>query len=670
MKKVMFADKHVQSILSVIVICTLPHFFNFSMLTVIACLFIWAYIVVVARHSWHLPGKMIILFFVGVFFLLAMTTNEGFTIEAFVALLALMISMKLLDIRSKKNRMTTVILCYFLIVGSLFFDDSIFATAYMFFSVLCTTAVLMHVNQPGRGAIALFKLSGILMVQALPIMILLFLLFPRIQGGLWGRAPLHAARTGFTDRMGFGDIANMAQNRDVAFRVEFDGEVPTQDHLYWRGVVLWDFDGHTWYRGVGRRGSSPRRSEASKVVNYTLTLEPHNEQWLITLDLPMRISLRRSWLLDDFSYYRWRQITQRVSYEGVSYLDANDFVQNSLDKSGIELPQTINPRARAMASDWFEQEGNPQDYINRVLSFFGDQSFAYTLKPPPLSTNTDDQVSGAVGNLVDSFLFETRKGFCEHYATAFAFLMRSAGIPARIVVGYLGGTQNLYGDYLIVRQSQAHAWCEVWLDGKGWVRVDPTTVVAPSRLSGDVTDAISEAELVGLMSYFRGTPLESWLEPVASALDLVNSRWNKWVMGYSAFEQISLFSRFGIDLESGKGTVKAFVSALIALAAASLTVSFFLLRKQKPLQDQLSLSWIEFCHKLTRIGLERKQEQGPVDFMKFVVSQRPDLESRIYEIVGLYVKLRFGNNEKPDEIMLLQSKVKQFQPKQFTKKLT
>jgi len=662
MRKALFADRHVQPILGVIVACTLPHLFNFSMWSVIACLLVWGYIIAAAQYSWRLPGRITRLILVGVFFSLAMTTNEGFTIEAFVALLALMISMKLLDIRHKKNRMTTVILCYFLIVGSLFFDDSIFATAYMFFSVLCVTAVLVHVNQPDRGAFMPMKLSAMLMVQALPIIILLFLLFPRIQGGVWGRAPLHTARTGLTDQMSFGDIAQMAKNTDVAFRVEFKGDVPPQDQLYWRGVVLWDFDGHTWSRGVGRRGASPRRSEASKVVNYTLTLEPHNERWLMTLDLPMRISLRRSWLLDDFSYYRWRQITQRVSYNGVSYLDAHDSVQNSSGQEGTRLPPKINPRARAMATDWFEQEGNPQGYINRVLSFFGDQSFSYTLNPPPLSTKTDDQVPGKVGNLVDSFLFETRKGFCEHYATAFAFLMRAAGVPARVVVGYLGGAQNLYGGYLVVRQSQAHAWCEVWLDGKGWVRVDPTAAVAPSRLSGDMADAIPVEELAGLMSYFRGTPFEPWLEPVVSVLDLVNSRWNKWVMGYSAFEQVSLFSRFGIDLESGKGPVKAFISALVALSAVVLVVSFFLLRRQKILQDQLSLAWIEFCQKMARIGLQRKPEQGPVDYMEFVLSRRPDLESRIHEIVGLYVKLRYGSNASRDETVVLQSMVKQFHP--------
>ena len=662
MKKGMFVDRHALPILSVIVVCTLPHFFNISMWSVMACLAMWGVIFGAAHLSWRSPGRLTRLLLVGIFFLIAMTTNEGFTIEAFVALLALMICMKLLDIRDKNNRMSTVILCYFLIVGSLFFDDSIYATVYMLFSVLSVTAVLMHVNQPSHKAIGYLRMSGILMIQSLPIMILLFVLFPRIQGGVWGRAPIYTAKAGFTDRMAFGDMAEMAQNTAVAFRVEFEDGIPPQEQLYWRGVVLWEFDGHTWYRGVGRRGAAPKRSEASSVVKYTLTLEPHNERWMITLDLPMRISLRRSWLLNDFSYYRWRPISQRVSYSGTSYVDANDITLQSHDQGGVTLPEGINPRARTMATQLYTETSNTTEYVNRVLRYFSEQSFTYTLKPPPLTAGRVNQSFPGKGNLVDSFLFDTRKGFCEHYATAFAFLMRAAGVPARVVVGYLGGSQNRFGGYLVVRQSQAHAWCEVWIEGQGWVRVDPTAAVAPGRLNGDVAGAVPEEELIGLMSYFRGTPLEPWAEPVVGVLDLINSRWNKWVMGYSVFEQESLFSRFGIDLESGAGPVKAFISALVALAVFALAASIVLLYRQKGSQDQLSHAWMEFCLKMAKIGLQRRPAQGPIDFMNFIVKKRPDLEKRSCEIVSMYVKQRYAGQSNPAEIVLLQNLVKQFRP--------
>ncbi|MCL7487148.1 MAG: DUF3488 and DUF4129 domain-containing transglutaminase family protein [Desulfobulbaceae bacterium] len=666
MKKEFFVDRHALPILSVIVVCTLPHFFNISMWAVIAILHMWGFTVAAAYFSWRLPGRMTRLILVGIFFLIAMATNEGFTIEAFVSLLALMICLKVLDIRNKGNRMTTVILCYFLIVGTLFFDDSIYATTYMLISVLFTTAVLIHVNQPGHRILGPLKLSALLMVQALPLMILLFMLFPRIEGGGLGRAPIQAAQSGFSDRMGFGDIANMAQNREVAFRVEFDGDIPQQDQLYWRGVVLWDFDGHTWRRGGTQRGPSPRRSATSGVVNYTLTLEPHNEHWLITLDLPMRISLPRSWLYDDFSYYRWREITQRVSYTGISYPDSIDVVRGSLGKDGVNLPPEINPRARALAVGWYEQSEDTRDYINKALAYFREQPFLYTLNPPPLPAGADGAVPGRPENLVDVFLFESRKGFCEHYATAFAFLMRAAGVPARVVVGYLGGVRNLYGEYLVVRQSQAHAWCEVWVDGKGWIRVDPTAAVAPDRLSGDIIGSVPDSELIGLMAYFRGTPLEPFVEPIAGYLDFINSRWNKWVMGYSAFEQVDLFSRFGIDLESGAGPLKALMISLMILASMALAASIILLRRQKPSQDQPALSWIEFCQKLGRVGLERNPGQGPIDYQRFVLRQRPEMGRQMHEIVDLYVQLRYGRSAGDKEVLSLQRMVKKFQPKQFS----
>lgn len=661
MTKAEFTDRFTLPILWGIVVCTLPHFLNISMWSIFACLGMWGYIYCALRFTWRMPGRIIKLCMTGLFFFVSMTTNEGLTIEAFVSLLSLMICMKLLDVRDQQNRITTIILCYFLIVGSLFFDDSIFSTAYLFFAVLWITAVLIFINQPDNRVGDYLRLSGKLMMQALPVMVLLFMLFPRVQGGMWGRAPIHSAKTGFADRMGFGDIADIAQDTKVAFRVEFDDRIPPVDQLYWRGVVLWEFDGHTWHRGVGRWSATPKRSVAEKKVQYTMTLEPHNERWLITLDLPMRISLRHAWLLEDFSTYRWRPLTQRVSYEGISYLDGRDIVKKSFGRTGLELPEGSNPRTRKLAKELYAQAVDPTDYVNRVLAYFSSQPFVYSLQPPPLVVASDSK-GNASRDLVDAFLFDTRKGFCEHFATGFAVLMRAAGVPARIVVGYLGGMLNKYGGYVVVRQSQAHAWCEVWIDDRGWVRIDPTAVVAPARLSGDIAGAVPAEELIGFMAYFRGTPLEPWAEPVVEVLDLINSRWNRWVMGYSVFEQESLFSRIGINLEAGAGPFKAFITTLVTVAIIALIIGFFILYRQKPARDKVSLSWQEFCEKLARIDLQRMPAQGPVDFMHYVVKQRPDLEDNIRDIVNLYIQQRYAAQEGQTKVQLLEKLVKGFHP--------
>lgn len=469
----MFPDRQTKPILGAIVICTLPHFAYVSIWVAVVCLLMWAYAFAAAMYTWRLPGRTVLRILAGVFFAAAMSTHEGVTIEAFVALLSLMAVLKLLEIRSLRDRMITVILCYFLIAGRLFFGDSIGVTLYILLSILLTTAVLIQVNRTAAGAVSSFRLSGILFVQALPFMLVLFLLFPRFQGGLWGRTHLNTARTGFSDQVGFGDIAELAQSSEVAFRVEFEGKIPPRDQLYWRGIVLWEFDGRTWQRGIGHRSPLHSSVKKSSGTAYTLTLEPHNQHWLFTLDLPLDIDFHSAHLQRDHTIYRWRPITSRITYRAVSDTEFRPQPRKIYKEKALQLPAGGNPRTRAMVSSWLEEAETGEEYVQTVLAYFRDQPFYYTLQPPPLGAGSDRDAGGGV-NLIDRFLFESRRGFCEHYAGSFAFLMRAAGLPARVVTGYQGGERNPYGDYLIVRQSDAHAWCEVWLPGKGWVRVDPT----------------------------------------------------------------------------------------------------------------------------------------------------------------------------------------------------
>lgn len=509
----MLSDRRTIATLAAVIVCTLPHFPNVAPWVIVVCLFLWTYTTLAVRRNWILPGGLSRAILATILAVLAMTTHEGFTIEAFVALLALMISLKLLENRENRDRMITVILCYFLLVGALFFDDSILATAYMIFAVLCTTAVMIHINRPGDSLLPSLKLSATLMIQAIPIMLIMFLLFPRIQGGLWGRTPVNSGQTGFSDEIAFGAISRLAENNEVAFRVEFTGETPARDQLYWRGIVLWTFDGTTWRRGGDRWRTTPSLQETTQQISYTLTLEPHNEHWLITLDLPMTVSFRRAWLLGDHALYSWRPISQRIAYEGKSYLNAMTFGPQGLQKKGLQLPEEGNLRSRKLAASWAAQTEDPEEIMGLALDFFQQHPFVYTLNPGILETEGEGDTTGPT-NLMDRFLFDSRKGFCEHYASSFAFLMRAAGVPARVVAGYQGGSVNRYGGYLVVRQSDAHAWCEVMLPAQGWVRVDPTAVVAPERLQSNVTNVLAGGELSGTWSFFVQVPWQNG--------------WNRW----------------------------------------------------------------------------------------------------------------------------------------------
>ena len=657
-----FPDHCTLPILGAVCICTLPHFPYVSVWVVIVCLLLWMYTAMASLYTWRLPGGTVTRLLAGLLFVAAMTTHEGFTIEAFVALLALMVGMKLLEMRNHRERMMTVILCYFLITGGMFFGDSIGATLYKLISILCTTAVLIHVNQPGGRALHHLKLAFALTAQAVPLALMLFLLFPRVQGGIWGRGHLNLARTGFSDAISFGDMAELATSTEAAFRVEFDGTVPPQDRLYWRGVVLWSFDGTSWTRGVDRRSRSAGYSPGQRPVHYTITLEPHNEHWLFALDLPVAIDLRHAWLLNDHSGYRWRPITSRVTYEGTSYLGGDAPSRERLARAGLQLPDKGNPRARALAESLLQQAGSESDYVRLVLDYFRDQPFYYTLQPPPLKPASGENL-GQGGNLVDRFLFESRRGFCEHFAGAFAFLMRAAGVPARVVVGYQGGERNQFGGYLVVRQSDAHAWCEVWLAGAGWVRVDPTGVVAPERLTTNVAGALLPGESAGLLFWSRYGTIGQWLGNSLSMLDFWNTRWNRWVMGYSAGEQEGVFFRLGIDLEDRKGWAEGILTILLLLAAAVVLFSLALLSQPKPARDEIAESWNDFCLKLARIGLVRRPEQGPVDYLRLVTGRRPDLSSDVKKIVSSYVQIRYGGKKGGDAVSQLRLMIKRFSPK-------
>ncbi len=657
----MFADRFTLPVLATVILCTMPHFPYLSIWVVLVCMLLWVYTYTAFRKSWTLPNTVIMKTVTALLFAAAMTTHEGFTIEAFVALLALMVSLKLLEISSSRDRMITVILCYFLIVSGLFFGDTIGATLYKLLCILVTTAVLIHVNKPERGLRAPLKLSCVLMAQAIPLMLIMFLVFPRIQGGIWGRTHINLARTGFADKITFGNIAELAQNKEPAFRVEFEGNIPKQNLLYWRGAVLWSFDGETWSRGLDRRGRPVAEIEASQSIAYTITLEPHNEHWLITLDLPAQVDLQRTHRLHDFTVYRWRPITSRVIYRGVSFTDAVVPWQKRYKKQALQLPDQVNPRSRALAEALKEETATDAEYIERVLSYFKEQPFTYTLKPPPLVS--PGALTGAQNkNLVDAFLFESRKGFCGHFAGSFAFLMRAAGLPSRVVVGYQGGERNQYGEHLVVRQSDAHAWCEVWLEDKGWVRVDPTGVVAPGRLTANMENSLPPGETAGFLSLRKFGVLGHWFSNAGSMMDLINVRWNRWVMGYSINEQTGLFASVGLDLEHVPLWSNIVLFVLVVFVLVIILAALFIYRQPGSGRDNIALSWDNFCEKMARTGVSRYPGQGPMDYLQHISRQRPDLSDRAKEIISLYVQLRYSDNTDLEKIESLRAKVRHFSP--------
>lgn len=621
-----------------VIICTIPHFTNIALPTIFICLGLWTYVICSRRYQWPLPGKLLRMGLGTVFFIAAVMFNEGLTIEAFVALLTMMISLKMFELYRLRDQVMCIILCYFLIASCMFFDDSILTFVYILFAILVTTTNLVNVNFPATRPNRSVRIAGSLMFQSIPFMILLFLFFPRIQGGFWGRPPLLTTKSGFADEVTFGSISKLVQSREPAFRVTFSENEPPREQLYWRGIVLTHFDGQTWKRVKGRPSfpAAAHSTATAERSTYLLTLEPHNQHYLFTLDLPSRVYAPRAWGRNDHTWYRWRPVTSRIQYKGISNTGARPTaIENSISLN-LQLPQDGNVQSRELVSKLLADSESTTEYLEKTLSWFRNGNFIYTLSPKsPPSTE------GYKKAIIDHFLFSSREGFCEHYASALAYLMRAGGVPARLVGGYFGGSRNPYGEHLLIRQSDAHVWCEVLLEDNTWHRVDPTTTVAPNRSESSIAELFASTDLGTGLSLYNRLTTQSWFKALDNYKELINNRWNLWVMGYSRPSQLRFFSRMGINLNFREGRAIAGVVALLLLT--SLIAILTALGKRKVVhQDKTARCWLKFCAKLDQIGISRPSHQGPLDYVQTIRDKRPDLVEQASRITGLYIELRFA----------------------------
>lgn len=464
--------------------------------------------------------------------------------DAGTALLGLLASLKAAETRTRRDARLLALLAVFVTLTHFFFGQGPLAAAHAALSLLLLLAALGRWTGPGEPARSL-RTAGVLLLQAAPLAALLFVLFPRPDGPLWQLPVQDRARTGLADEITAGEFGDLAQSRAVAFRADFVGAVPAPDERYWRGPVYEAYDGQRWTQARGR-GPSPSVEVYGPTLAYTLTLEPSSKPWLLALDTPTELP-PGVFLTNAFQAVTLRPAPGRTRYafQGRS---SRLGVRESPERLNfdLQLPGEESPRARALAASWHTLE--PAARVEAALGYLRSANFHYTLLPPTLPER----------DRVDAFLFGTRQGFCEHYASAFAFLMRAAGLPARIVGGYLGGEVNPNGGYLIVRQQDAHAWTEVWLPGQGWVRVDPTAAVAPARVSAGLPTALTRPTATA-------APTPTSLRRAALRLDALQNRWNTWVAGYDGPQQRDLLGRLGMG-GVGSPLYLALGGGLLALA--------------------------------------------------------------------------------------------------------
>jgi transglutaminase-like putative cysteine protease len=557
-------------------------------------------------------------------------------IEPGVSLIVVLMSMKILEAHTAREFHFMVMLGWVLCLCGFFLAQD-FATAIcvvIAFTLLATALIQFYRGSAARFIWPPLRSVLTLLIQAVPLIILLFLVFPRVTAGfrlLLG--PNATATSGFSDRLSPGSVETLANSSAVAFRAEFpDGKVPP-GALYWRGLVLTQGDGMEWRSrdtplSISRLSQQPAAGEG---IRQWITIEPHGANWMFALDRP--IDAPAGATLTPGNYlWSWQRIIKPRRYEVRSYPDIaqKDLQPRELERL-LDVPRSISPAVRALAASWADPD--PHEIIRRALDFFRTQRFRYSLSPGEYKTND-----------LDEFLFRRRIGFCEHYAASFATLMRLAGVPARVVVGYLGGEFNEMGRFYLVRQSDTHAWCEVWLPDGGWKRVDPTSVVAPERVNLGFDSFLERRGEAGAMSsraVFTRQPIFAKIRVVWQTL---NYAWDSRVLGFDAEAQQTFTEHIGLpDLRP--------ISLLLLSAGISvlfiITIAGLVQLRARTWSDPVQTLYGRFCAKAATIGATRQPFEGPVDFSRRLSKVVPEESERVARISNCYIALRYGREINP-----------------------
>jgi transglutaminase-like putative cysteine protease len=621
--------------------------------------FAWRYKIISIKG--HQPGRLIrfsILFLVVFFLFKHYHTLLGR--DAGVAMLIALTMLKFLELKSLRDYMLVVFLCLFIVLTSFLYSQSLWLGFYLLAVVIILFTVMMYLNHRARhDLLGMLKRAAKMVMIGLPVAVLLFLLFPRLQGGLFGLpGDSHSGLTGMSDTMEPGSINELNLSEKVAFRVEFAALVPVAKQRYWRGLVLENYQQGTWKESRGKHEIAVDiRYSTDDVIEYSILQEATNKKWIFALDMPVSKPVDLQWgtgqTLRSTSSLRERQQQDLKSAIFYAFADMSDAeLARNMDTSSVTGERII-----ALAQGLYRQSGSDKEYINTVLAYFKNNDFIYSLQPPLLGENP-----------VESFMLDTRKGYCEHYASSFTMMMRLAGVPARVVIGYQGGEWNEQGEYMIVRQSDAHAWSEVWLDERGWVRIDPTSAVAPERIEyglsavrqlmrqgqelGNLTD--EKLQIMLQMSLLRQT-----LKGMKMFWDGVNTRWYKWVVGFGKENQTSILKWLGFKQANWSNLI--FI--LVALVTMVVSIQAWMLFHRRKVLDPAVRQYQKFCHRLSRIGIARAPSEGPADFARRVIKLRPDLKMLVISVTEAYIAILYAGNTDSDQQQKLTRAVRDFRPK-------
>ncbi len=611
---------------------------------------IWRFEIERRRRALPRPWLRVVLALICFLGVLVSYNNEISGVGPGSALLAVMAALKLLETRERRDQFVHLFISIFLIMASLLREQYVWSLPYLIVAVVLTMTAWLRMSLASDGdqssVAESFKTGNRLILYATPLMLAMWILFPRISTPFWA-IPVDTSTgvSGLSDEMSPGNISQLSLSNEVAFRVKFEGPVPEPRDQYWRGLVLHQFNGRTW-RG---REPSPDPNALQNLlvsgepVRYQVTMEPTRQQWVFALDIPFEWSRNEVFMGSQHQLAKNQPIDQRMAYEATSYIDyqINPELTAYARSWYMGLPSNGNSRTRELAQSMRQAAGDDVSYIEAVLAKFHNEEYFYTLEPPALGSNP-----------VDRFMFDTRQGFCEHYASAFAVMMRAAGIPSRIVLGYQGGEMNPLGGYLIVRQSDAHAWTEIWLPNRGWHRVDPTAAVAPERIEAGIAGAIRSG--IGA-SWGLASPI-AWLHSMGLTWDALNAKWNDWILGYGPDQQESFLEWLGMEEPDWRKmmlTLTFLVAAIVGIISLIL-----MMRYRPPPKDRAVILYKKFTQK---VGLTPKIGETPQAYVVRLSEEREDLADDAAQLTEQYLMARYAPSN-PAAIQELQTAVNAFRP--------